>query len=324
MKAFGLIGLGYWGRNIFRNLDELGILSWACDRSRKVTSDFKKRFPHIRYTNDAGQIFNNPEIKAVLIATPATTHFALAREALRRGKDVFVEKPLSLTVKEGQELLRLSRKLKRILMVGHILQYHPAVIKLKEIISQGKLGKIRYIYSNRLNIGKLRTEENILWSFAPHDISAIIMLLGQEPLSVSATGADYLSPGINDVTLTSLEFSKGIKGHIFVSWLNPYKEQKLVVVGSKSMAVFDDVSRNKLLLYPHKIKWGKSRVPVAEKAEFNIIRTENKEPLKLELEHFIDCVLNRKSPLTDAQEGLKVLKVLEGAEASLLKRKVGL
>ena len=195
-------------------------------------------------------------------------------------------------------------------MVGHILQYHPAVKKLKELITSGGLGKVQYIYSNRLNIGKLRTEENILWSFAPHDISVILMLIGEEPIRVSAFGGDYLNKGIYDTTLTTLEFGNEVKGHIFVSWLHPYKEQKFIVVGSKAMAVFDDVSKEKLFLYPHKIEWKDGKMPVAHKADYQVISVDSGEPLRLELGHFIDCVLQRKRPLTDGHEGLRVLKTL--------------
>jgi len=237
---------------------------------------------------------------------------------MEAGKDVFVEKPLSLTLSQGQEIVSLASQKNLVLMVGHILQYHPALVKLKEMISDGELGKIRYIYSNRLNIGKLRTEENILWSFAPHDISIILMLLGEEPVSVSAFGGDYLTHGVSDVTMTALEFSNGIKGHVFVSWLHPYKEQKLVVVGSKAMVVFDDTSKEKLFLYPHTIEWKNGKIPVANKADFRVIGCPEGEPLKLELEHFIDCIKNRKTPKTDGKEGLRVLKVLQKAESQLL------
>ena len=202
-------------------------------------------------------------------------------------------------------------------MVGHILQYHPAVMKLKEMLSSGELGKVQYIYSNRLNIGKLRTEENILWSFAPHDISVILMLLEEEPIKVSAIGGDYLNKGICDTTLSTLEFRNGVKGHIFVSWLHPYKEQKLIVVGSKAMVVFDDVSKEKLFLYPHKIEWKDGKIPLAQKAEYQIIPVESGEPLNLELSHFVECVRDGRKPLSDGQEGLKVLKVLQAAQKSL-------
>lgn len=319
-KSIGLIGMGYWGKNIFRNLNELNVLNTACDVNPDIIEDYKQRFPQVKYTNSPEFVWSDKDIKAVVIATPAATHFELAKTALLEGKDVFVEKPLALTEIEGRELVELAQKTKRILMVGHILQYHPAIIRLKSMILKGELGKIRYIYSNRLNIGKLRVEENILWSFAPHDISVILMLLDEEPINISAFGGDYLNAGINDVTLTTLEFTNGIRGHMFVSWLHPYKEQKLIVVGSKAMIVFDDLTKEKLFLYPHSIEWKDGKVPIAQKADFKVISVDDAEPLKLELEHFIECVELRKNPRTDGHEGLRVLKVLEGAEKAFLNR----
>ncbi|GLI52406.1 Gfo/Idh/MocA family oxidoreductase [Thermodesulfovibrio yellowstonii] len=316
-RFIGHIGLGYWGKNIFRNLYELEVLHTACDVSEEVLNEYRKKFRDVNFTMDYNEILRNPELKAVTIATPAATHYEFVKKALLADKDVFVEKPLALKTTEAKELIKIAEDNKKILMVGHILRYHPAVIKLKEIISSGILGKIQYIYSNRLNIGKLRTEENILWSFAPHDISVILMLLNEEPIKVSAFGGDYLNKGIYDITLTTLEFPNNIKAHIFVSWLHPYKEQKLIVVGSKAMAVFDDVSKEKLFLYPHKIEWKEGKIPVAHKAQYEVIPFEDGEPLKLELIHFTECINNRQTPLTDGYEGLRVLKILELAEKSL-------
>lgn len=316
-KFIGLIGLGYWGKNILRNLYDLGILHTACDTDASTVVAWREKMPEVHYTTSFEDMLNNSDIKAIAVATPASTHYDMVKRSLSAGKDVFVEKPLSLTARQGEELAKLAEKEKRILMVGHILHYHPAVIRLKELISSGELGKIQYVYSNRLNIGKLRTEENILWSFAPHDISVMLMLVGEEPVKVSAFGGDYINKGIYDTTLTALEFRDGVRGHILVSWLHPYKEQKLVIVGSKAMAVFDDVSKEKLLLYPHTIEWQDGRIPVAQKADYRIIPVEAGEPLNRELNHFADCVLRRKKPLTDGQEGLRVLKILESAEKSL-------
>jgi UDP-2-acetamido-3-amino-2,3-dideoxy-glucuronate N-acetyltransferase len=316
-KFIGFIGMGYWGKNIFRNLYELGVLHTACDFSEKTILEMKQKYPNLNFTSSNKEILENPQITAVAIATPAVTHWELAKAALLSGKDVFVEKPLALNVEEGEELVSLAEKQKKILMVGHILQYHPAIIKLKEIISKGELGKIQYIYSNRLNIGKLRTEENILWSFAPHDVSVIIMLVGEEPMMVSAFGGYYLNKGIYDTTLTTLEFKSEIKGHIFVSWLHPYKEQKLVVVGSNAMAVFDDLSEKKLFIYNHKIEWKDGKIPVAHKADYQVIDIDRGEPLRRELEHFILCVKERITPKTDGQEGLRVLRILSECENQL-------
>jgi UDP-2-acetamido-3-amino-2,3-dideoxy-glucuronate N-acetyltransferase len=275
------------------------------------------QYPELNFETSPEDVFGNPAIKAVVIATPAATHFSVVKDALLSGKDVFVEKPLSLTVSQGKELVELAKEQNMILMVGHILQYHPAVLKLAEMIHKGELGQIRYVYSNRLNIGKLRTEENILWSFAPHDISVILMLLDEEPTAICAFGGDYVNFGINDVTLTMLEFKNGVKAHVFVSWLHPYKEQKLIVVGSKAMVVFDDLSKDKLLLYPHTIEWKNGKVPVAQRADFQNIPVAQGEPLRLELEHFLECVYTRKTPKTDGVEGLRVLRVLEEAERNV-------
>ena len=312
-----LIGLGYWGKNILRNLYELGVLHTACDADSSVVEERKKVFPDIGYCTSFEEILADPGIKAVAIATPVATHYRCVREALMAGKDVFVEKPLALKVHEGEELVALAKREKRILMVGHILQYHPAIAKLKNLIQSGEVGKLQYIYSNRLNIGKLRTEEDILWSFAPHDISVILMLLEEEPAKVSAFRGDYLNTGIYDVTLTTLEFKNGVKSHIFVSWLHPFKEQKLVVVGSKAMVVFDDISREKLFLYPHTIEWRDGKIPVAHKADYKVIPVEEREPLKEELRHFMECVAERKRPRTDGSEGLRVLRILESADHGL-------
>ncbi len=316
-KCMGLVGTGYWGKNILRNLYEIGVLNTACDFNVASLNAFKQKYPDVKYTSSFGDMLENPEIKAVALATPAVTHYELARKTLMAGRDVFVEKPLALTVEQGSELVDIAKGNNRVLMVGHILYYHPAIRKLKTIVSSGKLGKIFYIYSNRLNIGKVRTEENILWSFAPHDISVMLLLAGEEPEKVTSFGGSYVSRSIYDTTLTTLEFSNGLKGHIFVSWLHPFKEQKLIVVGSDAMVVFDDVSDEKLLLYPHKIEWQDGRIPVALREEGSVIPVESGEPLRLELEHFVECVNKRAAPMTDGNEGLRVLKVLERAEKHL-------
>jgi UDP-2-acetamido-3-amino-2,3-dideoxy-glucuronate N-acetyltransferase len=201
-------------------------------------------------------------------------------------------------------------------MVGHILLYHPAIRKLRQLIEDGQLGRILYCYSNRLNMGLIRTEENILWSFAPHDISVILHLLGEEPIAVEADGQSYLTPGVVDVTLSRLKFKSGVTGHIFVSWLHPVKEQRLIVVGSEKMAVFDDTAQKKLLLYPHRVDWP-NRTPKAIKAEPIAVELATAEPLKEECRHFLDCVINRTTPVSDGQEGLRVLRVLDLCQKSL-------
>ncbi len=310
----GQIGLGQWGKNLFRNLCDLGALKMAYDTNVADPGNIR---PAPVFARSYQEMLTDPSLDAVVIATPAALHYEHIRKALLAGKDVFVEKPLALTLSQGEELVRLAENGSRILMVGHILHYHPAVIKLKELIADGELGRVEYIYSNRLNLGRLRTEENILWSFAPHDISIVMSLLGDTPSEVEAFGGDYLNRGIYDTTMTTLAFRNGVKAHIFVSWLHPYKEQKLVVVGSRKMAVFDDVSREKLFIYPHTIAWRDGKAPVAQRADFYVAPFNEAEPLKEELRHFIECVRTRKQPLTDGNEGLKVLRVLTLAEKAL-------
>jgi len=316
LQNIAVIGAGYWGKNLARNFYELGALNVICDSNDLLEESYKQKYPNVHFEKSYIDVLVNRSIDAVAIATPAATHYTLAMEALRAGKHVFVEKPLSLRVNEGEDLVSLALEKSKILMVGHILQYHNAVIKLKELTDKGKLGKIQYLYSNRLSIGKIRTEENILWSFAPHDISVILMLLGEMPETVCATGGNYLQQQVADVTLTTMNFPSGVKAHIFVSWLHPFKEQKLVVVGDKKMAVFDDVSKEKLFLYPHKIDWV-HRVPVASKAQAELVPLEMSEPLKAECQHFLTCIQNKERPKTDGYEGLRVLQILNACQESL-------
>jgi len=239
---------------------------------------------------------------------------------LLSGKDVFVEKPLALKVEEGEELVKLAKKKKLILMVGHLLLYHPAIVKLKELIKKGELGEIYYISSNRLNFGRLRKEENVLWSFAPHDISIIIDILGM-PQKVLARGKSYLQRNISDVTLSILEFKKDQTAHIYVSWLNPFKEQKLSITGSKKMVVFDGIS-NELLAYSYQINWTEDKGPKAIKVKSKVIKFSSVEPLIKEAEHFLECIKKRKKPKTDGKEALNVLKILNFCQKSLENKRV--
>jgi len=312
-----VIGCGYWGKNLVRNFFELGSLYTICDIDESKLNSFKEKYPSLMTSTDYKSLLKDSQLKAVAISTPAATHYSLVKEALLAGKDVFVEKPIALNYKEGEELVSLARERNRILMVGHILEYHPAIIKTKELIDRGELGKINYIYSNRLNLGKFRTEENILWSFAPHDISIILYLLNEMPTEVSAHGGNYLNPHIADITITSLDFPSGAKAHIFVSWLHPYKEQKLILIGDKKMIMFDDVNpKDKLFVYSHKIEWIE-RLPIPLPEEAQPVKIEKKEPLKSECEHFIECITLRKTPRTDGYDGLRVLKILEACQESL-------
>ncbi len=316
MANIGIIGAGYWGKNLVRNFHKLKALSVICDKNKDALKEYRAQYPGVKTATDAEKVLKDKNIEGVVIAVPAVHHYRLAKEALANDKHVFVEKPLALKADQAKELIDLAAKKKKILMVGHILQYHNAVIKLKELVDSGELGKIQYVYSNRLNIGKIRAEENILWSFAPHDISVILMLLGESPESVFTAGSTYLQHNVADVTLTTMNFPSGVKAHIFVSWLHPFKEQKLVVVGDKKMAVFDDMSDKKLFLYPHKIKWV-DRIPIASRADAETVTFKMKEPLEAECRHFIDCIKKSRAPRTDGHEGLRVLQILEASQRSL-------
>ncbi|GBC60449.1 oxidoreductase [Desulfonema ishimotonii] len=316
--SVAIIGSGYWGKNLVRNYSQIGALKAICDKNASTLAEFRQKYPEADVYLAVNEVLSRDDIQGVAIATPAETHFALAREALLAGKHVYVEKPLVLEEKEACELIQLAQSKDRVLMVGHLLQYHPVFVRLKELADAGELGRINYIYSHRLNLGKIRREENILWSFAPHDISMILSLAGEEPESVSATGGNYLHKKIADVTTTHLDFPSGLKAHIFVSWLHPFKEQKLVVVGDRKMAVFDDTRpwREKLLLYPHQINW-EGNIPVPARAEPEFPDIEEAEPLKAECLHFMHCMATGERPQTDGNEGLRVLRILNASQRSL-------
>jgi UDP-2-acetamido-3-amino-2,3-dideoxy-glucuronate N-acetyltransferase len=311
-----VVGNGYWGRNLVRNFFELDALHTVCDDNPLVEASVRTKYPQVAYRQDYADVLQDEQIRGVVLATPAELHYDMAKRALLGGKDLFVEKPLALNVAEGEELLELATKCNRILMVGHILRYHPAVRKLKELIDDGTLGRVEYIYSNRLNMGKIRTEENILWSFAPHDISVLLSLLGEEPLSTTCEGGYYLNQSVADVTLSQFAFANGVRAHVFVSWLHPFKEQRLVVVGSEKMAVFDDTAADKLVLYSHRVEW-KDRVPNAVKAEAEPVLLQKSEPLRNECSEFLDCMESRRAPVTDGREGLRVLRVLSACQQAM-------
>jgi UDP-2-acetamido-3-amino-2,3-dideoxy-glucuronate N-acetyltransferase len=320
-KNIAVIGSGYWGKNLVRNYHQLGVLKLICDKNEIVLDTFKKQYADIETCLALNHVLKRDDIKGVVIATPAETHYNLAREALLSDKHVYLEKPLVLDEREGEELISIAEERNLVLMVGHLLQYHPAFVRLKELVRSGELGRINYIYSNRLNLGKIRREENILWSFAPHDISMILALAGEDPEHVYATGGNYLHQKIADVTTTHMTFPSGLRAHIFVSWLHPFKEQKLVVVGDKKMAVFDDTQswEYKLLLFPHQINW-QNNAPVPVKGEPETLEIPEAEPLRQECNHFLHCIANGQKPITDGIEGLRVLKILNIAQQYLDER----
>jgi UDP-2-acetamido-3-amino-2,3-dideoxy-glucuronate N-acetyltransferase len=313
-----VIGSGYWGKNLVRNFHNLGALKLVCDKNEALLEMFKEQYPGVEGCMSLNEVLGRDDIDAVAIATPAETHFALASEAIMAGKHVYVEKPLALVGDEAEALSRLADEHGVTLMVGHLLQYHPVFIRLREMARDGELGRIDYIYSHRLNLGKIRREENILWSFAPHDISMILSLTGEMPEQVCCHGGYYLHSKIADVTTTHMTFPSGAKAHIFVSWLHPFKEQKLVVVGDRKMAVFDDTLpwEDKLVVYAHKINWH-GQMPVPDKAEGERVVVEQKEPLREECAHFLHCAETGERPLTDGDEGARVLRVLNASQRSM-------
>lgn len=311
-----VVGCGAWGKNLVRNFHELGALSCINDQDSSVARIIAAKYEVESCTLE--EILVNPTILGIVISTPAEKHAALTRRALSAGKHVFVEKPLALDIDDAEALCELADKEARILMVGHLLQYHPAFLKLRKICEEGDIGNIRYIYSNRLNLGKFRTEENILWSFAPHDISMILTLFGVEPETVFAVGHAYLDENIPDVTTTHIKFSGGQAAHIHVSWLHPFKEQRLVVIGEEGMVVFDDGRdwAEKVIIYPHRVDW-QNGIPMADKADAEPVLVDSAEPLRLECQHFLDCIKKGSQPITDAREGLRVLRVLDAAQRSM-------
>jgi predicted dehydrogenase/acetyltransferase-like isoleucine patch superfamily enzyme len=312
-----LVGCGYWGKNIGRALAELGLLTGVVDGDEERAATYAAEYSTSPMTLD--EVLADDSIHGVAIATPAGTHVDVASMAMRAGKDVFVEKPMALHPEHGEAMVALAEAEDRILMVGHLLQYHPAFMKLKDLVATGELGRLQYLYSNRLNFGKIRREEDVLWSFAPHDLSMILSLAGEAPSEVRTEGRFLLHGRIADVTTTHLGFASGLAGHVFVSWLHPMKEQRLVVIGERGMAVFDDREPldRKLALYQTQVEWLDGQ-PVAPKAEPTFVTLPPTEPLANELSHFHHCIETRETPRTDGAEGLRVLNVLTEASRQLL------
>ena len=312
-----VVGCGHWGKNLARNFAALGNLYAICESDSARLRTFAELYPGTKAFAGLEDAIADPSVDALVLATPAEEHCRMALAALRAGKDVFVEKPLALEWQEGMEVVETAHRHGRILMVGHLLRYHPAILKIQQLLAEGVLGRVEYIYSNRLSMGKIRREENALWSFAPHDISVILALTGQLPLQVTATGGAYLQPNIADVTVSNLLFDRGTRAHIFVSWLHPYKEQRLCVIGSKQMIVFEDSrADHKLILYDKQIEWKNGQIETA-KVEGVPVPFDADEPLRRECQHFVDCVATRRAANTPGEEGVEVLRVLQACQRSL-------
>ena len=311
-----VLGCGYWGRNLVRVFDELGALAAVHDPDPAAAATSSEA--HGVPARELDELLTDTDIDALAIAAPAARHAELAMLGLGAGKHVFVEKPLALDVGEAEEVVAAAERAHRTLMIGHLLQYHPAFLRLAELVREGALGRLEYLYSNRLNLGRFRREESILWSFAPHDISMILELVGAEPERVEAVGSWPLHRDVADVTMTHLSFPGGEQAHVFVSWLHPFKEQKLVVVGDRGMAVFDDREpwESKLALYPHRVDW-REGLPEPVKADAQPVPVKPGEPLVAECAHFLECLAQGISPRTDGREGVRVLRVLQAADRAV-------
>jgi predicted dehydrogenase len=315
IPSVAVVGCGYWGKNLVRNFNRLGALKMICDVTAAGQSTASELAPHIPVVTEFEELLQS-DVSGIVIATPAETHYEIARQALEAGKDVFVEKPLALTFEQGSSLVHLAQEAKAMLMVGHVLEYHPAIVKIQQMVRSGELGRVRYISSNRLNLGKVRREENILWSFAPHDIAIILRLMGSMPFQIAAHGGSYVQPNIADVTTTHLLFDNGVRAHIYVSWLHPFKEQRLVIIGSKKMASFDDVTK-RLVIYDQRVEVQEGE-PMPIKGNGDLVSFSEDEPLLLECQAFLDSMMTREPPVTDGNSGLRVLQVLQAAQRSLV------
>jgi predicted dehydrogenase len=318
----GVAGLGYWGPNLARNFAGLPDceLAWCCDGSEAARERWASAFPSARFTADLDDLLGDPDLDAIVLATPVPSHGELAETVLRAGKHCFVEKPLAQSVVDAERAVAAARETGRTLMVGHLLEYHPGVTKLKEIADTGDLGPIHYIYSNRLNLGKLRADENALWSLGAHDISVVLHLAGEEPHEVEARGESYMRQGIEDVVFGFLRFPSGLAAHLHLSWLDPHKERRFTVVGGRRMATFDDMDlERKITVYDKGFdedsrNWGEY---VARSGDIWSPRIANTEPLRLECAHFVDCLRSGATPRTDGESGLRVVRVLEAMQESL-------
>ena len=318
LPEIALVGCGYWGKNLCRNFNALGVLSRVVDPTVSGQATAKELAPGVPVGDSFDEVLEDDSIQAIALATPAETHAELSIKAMDSGKDVFVEKPMALTLRDAEEMRAVAEGRERVLMVGHLLEYHPAVLKLRDLISNGELGRVNYVYSNRLNFGKVRTEENALWSFAPHDVAVILRLMGKSPIEVSATGGSFITKGLADTTVSNLLFEDDSRAHIFVSWLHPFKEQRLVVVGDRKMVIFNDVAPfgQKLQLYMNSIDFD-GEIPILKKEDAQFVEHAQTEPLLEECRHFVECVTNRKEPLTNASSGIEVLKVLHACQESM-------
>ena len=317
--SVGVVGLGYWGPNLARNF--LAIpgceLAWCCDADADRRERYEQQFQPARVTGDLADLLDDPQLDAIVLATPVPSHAALAIAVLEAGKHCFVEKPLAQSAADAEAAVAAASAAGRLLMVGHLLEYHPGVRALKDVVDSGELGDLRYIYGNRLNLGQLRADENALWSLGAHDVSVVLALAGEEPYELSARGESYMREGIEDVVFGFLRFPSGLAAHLHLSWLDPHKERRFTVVGSKRMATFDDMEPERKMTIYDKGFDPTTDSYVARAGEIRSPMIPSAEPLRLECEHFIECIREGRTPRSDGESGLRVVRVLEGLQREL-------
>ncbi|MHB1341588.1 MAG: Gfo/Idh/MocA family protein [Coriobacteriia bacterium] len=320
----GVVGFGYWGPNLVRNLDRLGDaqLVAACDLSEANLTKMRSLYPYVETTTDLDALLRDYSLDAVVVSSSAPSHFAIASKVIAAGKHCFVEKPLTLTSADAEALVRAADTAGVILMVGHLMEYHSAINWMKDYIASGELGDVLYLYMQRLNLGKVRTEENAFWSLAPHDVSIVLYLLGETPDYVSANGAAYVTPGVQDTVFANLHFASGKMANIHVSWLDPHKIRRLTIVGSKKMLVFDDMeATEKIWIYDRGVE-PKEALPYGADlqlrfGDISVPWVQMKEPLAIEVQHFLDCCRSGETPRSDGRDGLRVVRVLEAVDESM-------
>jgi predicted dehydrogenase len=318
----GVVGLGYWGPNIARNFAAIAgcELRWLCDSDAAARERLAASFPGVQAPGELDRLLQDEELDAVVLATPVPTHAELAVRVAQAGKHCFVEKPLATNAPDAETAVAAAASAGKLLMVGHLLEYHPAVARLKQLIDEGELGSLYYLYGNRLNLGVLRANENALWSLGAHDVSVVLHLAGEQPYALAARGESYMQPGVEDVVFAYLRFPSGLAAHLHMSWLDPHKERRFTVVGSRRMATFDDMElERKVTIYDKGFDEGSSSYGeyISRSGDIYSPQISNAEPLRLECEHFVQCVREGRTPLSDGQSGLRVVGVLEGLQATL-------
>jgi predicted dehydrogenase len=325
VTTVGVIGLGYWGPNLVRNFHQIAgsDLKWCCDLDQSRLTTFQRLYPGVCFTDDYRELLDDPALESVVIAVPARRHYDLAREALLKRKHVLVEKPLAMSTVEANDLIVTAESVQRVLMVGHVFEYNPAVLHIKTLLDQGSIGHLHYMYSNRVNLGRVQSDINVLWSIAPHDISIMVFLLGAMPETVRAHGVSCLNSGVEDVVFLTMMFPNNVLAHVQASWLDPSKTRQMTLVGSERMILYDDVSdEGKIKVYDKGV-YRKSNESYGEfqykvhSGDIHMPKVDMVEPLQAECSHFIQCIQERRSPRTDGHSGLRVVRVLEAGQKSL-------